>query len=549
MSGDDEPELEVELEYTDAPGDVAADPAPVDATPEILTTAAPGSAHLIAFAAGRGGTGRSLVASNVAVYLAQTGKKVVVVDADPAGGPLHQLLGAARPQRGYGEFLRGKVTNLTELIVDTPISGVRLVAGENAAFGSMKAKQTAKTTLVALRQLEADYVVVDLGSPDSTTTIDLWLAADIPLVVTLPDPASIEATYRFIKSAFIRKLRSTRGLERLIVNPSGPPPAAVDLYRTARDTGGPAQRLKDEIRRFRPKFIVNQTRALADLKLGVWMSAAAQRRLGHAFDYVGHVESDETVWLAARRRRPLVAEYPESKVAKNIERIARRLLSTDNDRERAQAAAAPLRLEEEQTHYEILETEPGVSDEEVRRAYRTLKETYAQNSPVIAGLYDDQELAELHARANAAHETLFAPERRRLYDLALPEADLARAVRAAAQIGRRPGLPTAADRPDAPEPAVEISEEITGPVLRRIRESRGLELAEIAQRTKISERHLRSIEDERFGDMPAAVYVRGYVTEYARTLRIDAQRAAENYLRRFNARNSEEALAKVPLAE
>jgi len=31
------------------------------------------------------------------------------------------------------------------------------------------------------------------------------------------------------------------------------------------------------------------------------------------------------------------------------------------------------------------------------------------------------------------------------------------------------------------------------------------------------------------------VYVRGYVMEYARSLRIDAQRAAESYLRRLNA--------------
>jgi len=177
----------------------------------------------------------------------------------------------------------------------------------------------------------------------------------------------------------------------------------------------------------------------------------------------------------------------------------------------------------------------------VRRAYRTLKEIYGSNSPVVAGLYDDHELAELHARANAAHDTLFAPERRRLYDLALPEADLARAVRAAAQSGRRPGGPVAAqgqgrgvdDRADAPEPMVDLGDEVTGPLLRKLRESRGVELADISQRTKISERHLRAIEDERFGDMPAAVYVRGYVMEYARSLRIDPQRAAESYLRRF----------------
>src|SRR5712675_646393 len=59
-------------------------------------------ARVLAFAAGRGGTGRSLLAANVAVYLAQTGKKVVAIDADPAGGSLHLLLGTPRPPRGFG---------------------------------------------------------------------------------------------------------------------------------------------------------------------------------------------------------------------------------------------------------------------------------------------------------------------------------------------------------------------------------------------------------------------------------------------------------------
>jgi flagellar biosynthesis protein FlhG len=496
--------------------------------------------HVIAFAAGRGGTGRSLLAANVAVYLAQTGKKVVAVDGDPAGGSLHLLLGAPRPPRGFGEFLRGKAEGLTELIVDTPVAGVGLVGGEGSAFGSTRPKQTAKGILAALGALEVDFIVLDLGPPDSTLVLDLWLAADVPVLVTLPDPASIEATYRFAKSGFVRRLRTTRGLDKLVTNPQGPPRAALDLYRAARDAGGPAERLEQEIRRYRPRFIVNQTRTLPDLKLGTWMSAAARRRMGHSFEYLGHVESDETVWLAARRRRPLMAEYPDAKVAKNIERIARRILSGESERPTA-VSTAPLRLDEEQTYYEILETEPGVSDEEVRRAYRTLKDIYASTSPVVAGLYDEQELADLHARANAAHDTLFAPERRRLYDLALPEADLARAVRAAAaNNARRPNLPTpgADDRPESPEPVIELGDDVSGAVLRKIREARGIELGDIAHRTKISERHLRAIEEERFSDMPAAVYVRGYVLEYARAIRIDAPRAAESYLRRYNARNA-----------
>jgi len=499
-------------------------------------------AKLIALAAGRGGTGRSLLAANFAVYLAQSGKKVVALDADPAGGPLHQLLGANRPPRGFGDLLRGKATGLGELISDTPVAGVGLIAGDGNAFGAARPRMTAKVTLAAIAALDVDYVVLDLGSPDSTLTLDLWLASDIPILVTTPDPASIEATYRFAKSAFVRRLRTTRGLDRVIPNQGGPAPGALDLYRAIKESGGPAERLAHEIRRYRPTFVVNETRTLPDQKLGSFMATAARRRLGHSLEYLGHVESDETVWLAARRRRSLIAEYPDGKASKNIERLGRRLLSLDGERERERPSTGPLRTEDEQTYYEILETEPGVSDEEIRRAYRTVKDNYASGSSVIAGLYDDHELAALHARINAAHDTLFAPDRRRLYDLALPEADLARAVRAAAAV-TRPAVGTRAsagaaveDRPDASEAVIDPAAEVTGAFLKKVREIRGLELNDIAQRTKISERYLRALEDEQFADMPAAVYVRGYVTEYARALRLNPQRAAESYLVRYRAK-------------
>ena len=75
--------------------------------------------------------------------------------------------------------------------------------------------------------------------------------------------------------------------------------------------------------------------------------------------------------------------------------------------------------------------------------------------------------------------------------------------------------------------------EMTGEFLRKIRQTRGIELSDISQRTKISERYLRAIEEERFADMPAAVYVRGYVMEYARALRMDAHRVTESYLARY----------------
>lgn len=529
--------------------------------PTLDDTPAP---HLIAIASGRGGAGKSLLAANVAVYLAQIGKRVVAVDADPVGGALNHMLGAPRPARGLGSFLRGQTTSLEELAVDTPVAGVRLIGGEMQPFGAPKPRMGAKPLLAALRGLGADTVVIDLGPADFPLCIDVWLGAETPIVVTLSDPPSIEATYRFVRSGFLRRVRGERGIDKLQAQLGRVLPAALDLYRAAADLGrvdreaqdpgtvaagqdaGSARPLSGKssalvaalgqaMAAYRPRFVVSQTRSLGDTRLGTQMAMAAQRRLGHRLEYLGHMEADETVTAASRRHRPVMAEFPEAKICKNIERIVRRILSAEAERP---ATGVTPRLEEDQTFYEILETQPGVSDEEVRRAYRLMKEIYASGSPAVFGLYDDAELAVLHARANAAHDTLFAPERRRLYDLSLPEADLARAVRSAAQAPREPeGAVPARGDAGASVPVIDATTEITGALLKKVREARGLDLAEVAQRTKIGERHLRAIEAERFDELPAPVYVRGFVTQIARFLRIDPARAAESYLRRFHGVN------------
>ena len=101
--------------------DVSAAP---EAAPEEPEHSQP-TPQLIAVGAGRGGAGKSLLSASVAIYLAQLGKRVVAVDADPAGGTLHHMLGATRPARGFGTFLRGHGPSLEELAVDTAVAGVR----------------------------------------------------------------------------------------------------------------------------------------------------------------------------------------------------------------------------------------------------------------------------------------------------------------------------------------------------------------------------------------------------------------------------------------
>jgi cytoskeleton protein RodZ len=68
-----------------------------------------------------------------------------------------------------------------------------------------------------------------------------------------------------------------------------------------------------------------------------------------------------------------------------------------------------------------------------------------------------------------------------------------------------------------------------GERLRREREMRGITLDEIAESTKISRRHLESLEKEGFDSLPGGIFNRGFVRAYARYLGIDEEQAVADY--------------------
>jgi hypothetical protein len=75
----------------------------------------------------------------------------------------------------------------------------------------------------------------------------------------------------------------------------------------------------------------------------------------------------------------------------------------------------------------------------------------------------------------------------------------------------------------------------TGDALRRVREARGITVQQIAERTKVTRYHVENIEAERYGALPAPVYLRGILLTIARELRLDGQKVARAYLERAAA--------------
>jgi cytoskeleton protein RodZ len=71
--------------------------------------------------------------------------------------------------------------------------------------------------------------------------------------------------------------------------------------------------------------------------------------------------------------------------------------------------------------------------------------------------------------------------------------------------------------------------------LKEIRTLSGLEIADVARATCIAIRYLKAIEEGDYSQMPADIYARGYIKEYARCLGIpypEAIREYESYLKK-----------------
>lgn len=81
---------------------------------------------------------------------------------------------------------------------------------------------------------------------------------------------------------------------------------------------------------------------------------------------------------------------------------------------------------------------------------------------------------------------------------------------------------------DTREPAPELRS--FGEELRKEREIRGISIKEIADATKVSSRFLEAIERNDFDRLPAPVFTRGFIREYARYLGLNSDDAVNRYM-------------------
>ncbi len=150
--------------------------------------------NVVAIASGKGGVGKSTVAVNVAVALAQSGARVGLLDADIYGPNIPTMMGVGRlpPQQG------SKLTPAEAYGVKMMSIGFLVKPGQPLIWRGPMLHSAIRQFLADVTWGELDYLVIDL--PPGTGDAQLSLAQSVPLsggvIVTLPQDVSLEDASR-----------------------------------------------------------------------------------------------------------------------------------------------------------------------------------------------------------------------------------------------------------------------------------------------------------------------------------------------------------------
>jgi flagellar biosynthesis protein FlhG len=238
----------------------------------------------IAITSGKGGTGKSFLATSLAVLLHRAGRRTTLVDCDFGLACDHLLLGV-KPTLTLQQLLQGQAT-LDQVLLTSPC-GPRLLPGASGV--RRMAALSDKDLLAFARELGAiaareDVLLLDLGAGIAPSTVLTMLGADWIVLVTQPEIAALVDAYAVVK-------------------------CVAQLHERARFL-----------------VVVNRVSTPGRGELAFQrLTEVARQHVGVELRYLGEIADDATVTQHRLGQLPLVATEPESPTSLALRLMAERL--------------------------------------------------------------------------------------------------------------------------------------------------------------------------------------------------------------------------------
>ncbi len=284
--------------------------------------------------------GKSVLAANLGVLLATYGCRTVVVDLDLGGSNLHSYLGIKNTNIGIGNLLADSRLLFRDAVLDTPFDNLQFVPGDVLVAGLADiTPQQRKKVSDSIFELEADYVLLDIGSGSAAAALDFFLMSNAGIIVTTPQPPAILNAYNFMKNAFFRFVRrSLAGDKRLDAyfrsavkdKRPGTTPEIGDMVKEINSIDKTASRkLHRHLSHIKPSLVINRAKTPGDAHMAVGLRDLMDAKLGIHLQSLGLIYEDPAVDESARNLMPVVAEAPDSLAARQMTRISQKISQSE----------------------------------------------------------------------------------------------------------------------------------------------------------------------------------------------------------------------------
>ncbi len=298
-----------------------------------------GDKIVISVGGGKGGIGKSCFSGNLGTTLAQSGKKVVLVDADLGAANLHTITGVSYPQKTLKDFINKKYRHLEDVLLETPYPNLRLLssASDILSLSSPTYKERQKL-IYEIQRLDTDVIIFDIAAGTHQRAIDFFTLAPLGIIIIQPVLTSLENAYSFLKNLLIRHLlriffkhKEVKSLILKAGDPRSPdnPMELNDLLKILEE--------KDpkKVQEFRKQFIdignkffivCNGIKSPSQSIISEKFAKIAKRYLTLNITVLGNLPYEVAMDRAIQERTPFVVKIPNSGYATNMREIIKRFV-------------------------------------------------------------------------------------------------------------------------------------------------------------------------------------------------------------------------------
>ncbi len=317
---------------------------------------------ILPVASGKGGVGKSVLVANLGISLASFGQRTVLVDLDLGGSNLHTYLGIKNRHAGLGNFLTDKSVSFSDIKMRTPYPNLDFVPGDVLVTGVANLGHGQKRSIISnIQKLDADYVLVDLGSGSHYNTLDFFLISNSGLIVTSPQAPSILNAYGFLKNAVFRLLQQTfsahKGVTKYLTGiarearPNSTPSINQILEGIEKISKKAGREAHEAIGQLKPAIIVSMADRPEDMQIVQSLRTLIEQNLSVDPLCLGLLYYDYIVREAVNDTVPLALVGRDSLILKEIDRLGQKIVHSERFPE------MPLDLNEYEDSFALAEIE------------------------------------------------------------------------------------------------------------------------------------------------------------------------------------------------